>query len=505
MKNSRSLFAKLALVLLAVVGASGALYVAVTAVVSRGYQRELHQNLYRNLAANLVQEGHLMAAGEVQQEALQDVFHMMMVINPAIEVYLIDPQGRLLAFSAPEEVVVRREVALEPIARFLERDSRLPILGDDPRRGDGRKVFSVAPIGSAESPEGYLYVVLGGTEYDSVAELLAGSYFVWLGVAGILGSLLIPLAAGLWLFYYLTRRLRGLSRRVLAFETKAGLEPVVTREAAANEGDEIEQLGGSFDRMAERLLRQVAELRHLDSLRRELIANVSHDLRTPLTSLQGYLETLRLKDDTMSAVDRLRYLDIAERQAARLLRLVAELFELAKLDAGGVELHREPLALGELVQDIVGEYRLAEDADSAALLALLGAEPEVNDVAIAGDVVLPGGSQTVQVEFVPGANVLTTLGMLVTTNDSFFSATGRVAGRSVTFNAPAYDAGSEANTQECDHIPGPPCDNPFVRVTDGAEGFIYISSGVRAAGDLDVALHDWRNPVARISVTRVVE
>jgi len=148
---------------------------------------------------------------------------------------------------------------------------------------------------------------------------------------------------------------------------------------------------------------------------------------------------------------------------------------------------------------------LAEDADSAALLALLGAEPEVNDVNIAGDVVMPGGSQTVQIEFVPGANVLTTLGMLITTNDAFFSATGRVSGRGVTFNAPAYDAGSEANTQECAHIPGPPCGNPFVRVTDGAEGFVFISSGVRAAGDLDVALHDWLNPVARITVTRVVE
>jgi len=372
-KRSRSLFAKLALVLLAVVAAGGVLYVTVTAVVSRGYQRELHQNLYRNLAANLVRESHLLDAGEVQQDALYEVFHMMMVINPAIEVYLIDTAGDILAYSAPEGIVVRECVDLEPIARFLVADSRLPIFGDDPRGRDGHKVFSVAPVGSAQSPEGYLYIVLGGTEYDSVVELLAGSYFLRLGAAGLLGSLSVSLAAGLWLFYYLTRRLRGLSRRVVAFEAKAGLEPVAASDPAANEGDEIERLGGSFDRMAERLLRQVEELRHLDSLRRELIANVSHDLRTPLTSLQGYLETLRLKDDTMSAADRLRYLDIAERQAARLSRLVAELFELAKLDAGGVELHREPLALGELVQDIVGEYRLAAERRGVNLEAALPA------------------------------------------------------------------------------------------------------------------------------------
>ncbi len=148
---------------------------------------------------------------------------------------------------------------------------------------------------------------------------------------------------------------------------------------------------------------------------------------------------------------------------------------------------------------------VAEDADSAALLALLGTEPQVFDVDIAGDVVMPGGSQTVEIELSPGFNVLTALGMLVTTNDSFFSATSRIMGASTTLNAPAYDAGSEANTQDCDHIPGPPCDNPFVRVTDGAEGFVYISSGIRAAGDLDVATDDWRNPVARISVRRIAQ
>jgi signal transduction histidine kinase len=365
---ARSLFAKLALVLLAVVSVVGALYLAVTLVTTRAYLNEVQQNLQRDLAANLAKEANLMDAGEVQQEALEHVFHMMMVINPAIEVYLLDPAGEILAYSAPYGVVVRERVGMEPIARFLAAGSRLPIVGDDPRDRGGSKVFSVAAVGDPASPQGYLYVVLGGEAYDSVADMLSGSYVLRLGAVGIAASLLVALAAGLWLFHYLTRRLRGLTATVEAFEAKAGLEPAPAGRAV-QDGDEIERLGESFDRMAERLLRQVEELRRLDGLRRELTANVSHDLRTPLTSLQGYIDTLRLKDAALPPAERRRYLEVASRQASRLSRLVDELFELAKLDAGGVEVHLEPVALAELVQDLVGEYRLAAERRGVSLEA----------------------------------------------------------------------------------------------------------------------------------------
>ncbi len=365
---SRSLFAKLALVLLAVMTVVGSLYLALTLATTRAYLNEFHQSLQRDLAANLVKEARLMDAGEVQQEALKEVFHMMMVINPAIEVYLLDGAGEILAYSAPLGVVVRERVRMAPITSFLGADSRLPIVGDDPRDLQGSKVFSVAPVGDPESPQGYLYVVLGGEAFDSAAEMLAGSYILRLGAVGVAASLLVALAAGLWLFHYLTRRVRDLSRAVESFEAKAGLEPVPAARAT-DAGDEIERLRRGFDRMAERLLRQVDELQRMDGMRRELTANISHDLRTPLTSLRGYIDTLRLKDSALPPAERRRFLEVASRQASRLSQLVDELFELAKLDAGGVEVHREPLALGDLVQDVVGEFRFAAERRGVALEA----------------------------------------------------------------------------------------------------------------------------------------
>jgi signal transduction histidine kinase len=95
-----------------------------------------------------------------------------------------------------------------------------------------------------------------------------------------------------------------------------------------------------------------------DTLRRELVANVSHDLRTPLATLHGYLETLSLKEGSLSPGDRVRYLEAALRHSERLGRLIDELFELAKMDAGEVRPHAEAFSLGELVQDVVQEFRL---------------------------------------------------------------------------------------------------------------------------------------------------
>jgi hypothetical protein len=144
---------------------------------------------------------------------------------------------------------------------------------------------------------------------------------------------------------------------------------------------------------------------------------------------------------------------------------------------------------------------LAEDADAAGLIALLGTTAGVRDVNVGGDVILPGQAMTVRVEAGGNQRVFTVLGMMVTTNDSFYSAGGAVL-QSATFYGDAWDAGSEANTLDCAHIPGPPCGNPGVRVTNGAEGAVKISEGINR-GDLRPL--DWRNPVVKVSVQRVAD
>jgi signal transduction histidine kinase len=119
--------------------------------------------------------------------------------------------------------------------------------------------------------------------------------------------------------------------------------------------------------MSRRIEHQMAEIERMARTRRELVANVSHDLRTPIASLRGYLETLALKRETLSGEEREEYLQIALRQSERLGELVDELFELTKLDAREIEPRPETLQFAELVQDNVQRFQLRAEEQGVRL------------------------------------------------------------------------------------------------------------------------------------------
>ncbi|MFN0303966.1 MAG: sensor histidine kinase [Burkholderiales bacterium] len=147
-----------------------------------------------------------------------------------------------------------------------------------------------------------------------------------------------------------------------------------------------------FDRMRQEIVdrrrvevalsQTLAELEQLKSqleeenvyLRREMIANISHDLRTPITLMQGYLDTLLLKGKTLDAGEQRTYLEVAARQSRHLGAMVGELIELAKLDFSGYQLNREPVHLGELAQDVMQMFQLAAQEKGIRLEARIHPE-----------------------------------------------------------------------------------------------------------------------------------
>jgi len=124
-------------------------------------------------------------------------------------------------------------------------------------------------------------------------------------------------------------------------------------------GDEIDRLTVTFKQLIDRIQTQMEKLKKADSLRRELVTNVSHDLRTPLATLKGYIETLFLKNKSLSADDRKHHLEIAIRHCERLSQLVDELFELAKLDSHEIQVRYEPFNISELAHDVVQKFDLS--------------------------------------------------------------------------------------------------------------------------------------------------
>jgi two-component system, OmpR family, sensor kinase len=365
-----SLFSRLALGFLALISLLCAVYLGITLHASRLYREEVSQSLNRQLARNLIADyGLRVEDGRYDPKAMEGIFHAFMVVNPSIEVYLLDAQGRILTYDAPPGRVKLKRVDLAPVRRFIDARGTTPVTGPDPRDPQREKVFSAAAIGSAQYPSGYLYVVLAGEQYDSVAELFATSFLLRLATYGALASLLLTLLVGLALLGLLTRRLTRLDQAMTAFRDSELTVLNLPAGLDTRSHDEIGRLGRGFIEMAERIRRQVAALRESDRLRRELVANVSHDLRTPVTSIKGYLETLVLKMDRLTAAEQRSYLEIAIRHSERLGRLVEELFELARLESGHTPLQREPFALSELVQDVVQKNRIWADSRRIALQA----------------------------------------------------------------------------------------------------------------------------------------
>lgn len=323
------------------------------------FLQELNQQLNLKLADNIVKEKKLITNHQVNNEALQSVFMGLMVVNPIIEVYLVDPQGKLLAWSAPDGVVKRQAIDLSPIKKFLSSGKQAPVLGNDPRDPERDKVFSTAAIKQGDQLQGYLYIVLGGQTYDSVVEILQSSYMLrlWTGTIGI--SLLIASLAGFVIFRVITRRLQQLAGGMEQFKQNDFKQSIkLPARFDGRPGDEIDQLGATFREMSERIIQQVKQLEHNDTSRRELVANVSHDLRTPLASLQGYLETLDLKGDQLSNEEKQNYIHIAWQQGERLRKLISELFELSTLENQGAQLHFEPFSMSELIQDVTQKFQL---------------------------------------------------------------------------------------------------------------------------------------------------
>lgn len=170
-------------------------------------------------------------------------------------------------------------------------------------------------------------------------------------------SLIVGLLAGLAIFYWLTKRLRSVSRNMEKFsDSDFSHWPAQGHGEAVK--DEISQIEYTFSQMAERIQIQLMALKDKDNQRRQLVAQISHDLRTPLASMLGYVESLQLKQDTLSNAEHSKFLDIVYTQGQRLSYMIDSLFQLSSLEAREIEPTLEPFMPLEILYDIKQKHTI---------------------------------------------------------------------------------------------------------------------------------------------------
>ena len=362
----KTLFAKLSLTLLGIVVLTGGAFFLVERYSTQNYYEEITQRLNSSIAMYVTGERQLIENDIVNDEALTLLAQQAMIINPTVEIYLLDKQGEILGHALPPESVQTSHVDLGPVLTLIGGDAQMPLRGTDPRNLEREKVFSAFPVMDGERLQGYLYAILGGQKYDELADSVRGSYVQQVSLGALLAIVIAAFMVGLLVFGLMTRRLSRLTSDVRRF-TDAGFDMAALDadgaailgelEATASD-DEITQLRQAFGRMANKIREQFENLEETDRLRRELVTNVSHDLRTPLASMHGYVETLLIKNDTLSAEERLHYLEITRKHTKRLGQLIGDLFDLSRLEAHSINPELEYFSLAELLQDVTQDFEL---------------------------------------------------------------------------------------------------------------------------------------------------
>ncbi len=318
--------------------------------------------------------GLIAADGRPDRGRIKELALHVMMINPSVEVYLLDANGRIVAHALEglqgPDPVVGTQVDLAPVRRLLSATDDaavlLPVLGTDPRNAQRANTFSVAAVPQPGGRMGYLYIVLNGSMAQSVSASLANS--AALRAMAIGAALATLLAAGvLWLAWQqLTHPLRQLTDELKSFRVEGDMN------LRSDPGDEIGVLRRAVQAMQQRIAQQFQRLEDADRQRRELVSNISHDLRTPLSSIQGYIETVLVRGEAIDAQARATHLRTALRHVELLGRRIADLFELSKLDAGRIEPKQEVFCLAELLQDVVQNYRLVAQKRGVSLSLAAG-------------------------------------------------------------------------------------------------------------------------------------
>src|SRR5258708_367373 len=331
----------------------GIVYLGIASWMSKRNFNAINQQLYGDIASHLASSTQPLKNGRPDTAVTHDIIQSIMVINPSVEVYLLDTEGRIIDYVVPEKCVKKEQVDLRGVKQYISEGGKKYVAGDNPKRPDQKSIFSAAPIYENNELTGYVYAILASEKQAAVVAELNKEFFYGLGTAIFFATLLIAFVVGVITFFLITDSICKISAIVKRFKEGdygARIEGYVKGNLGL--------LTSTFNEMADTIVDNMNEITSMDRLRQELIANVSHDLRSPLSIMQGYIETLIIKKDSIPDLEKAKYLSIILSSSKKLSHLVGQLFEYSKLEANQVQPNKEQFLLSELVSDILMKYEM---------------------------------------------------------------------------------------------------------------------------------------------------
>ncbi len=350
-KFTNTLYWKISGLFVFILAILATIYFVVFIQISRKYFDETTQKLNKNVAAQMLLEVNPFKDGKINEESLGKIMHSMMAVNPNLEVYILDPTGNILSFVVLDKKVKLTSVDINPIKKFIKNG--VLTYGDNPRVKGGSVIFSASEVKEKNLLVGYIYMTLNSERNSTISASLQNSYMLSLTSKYFFITLLSAILISLLLLWILIKRLSKIIEMIKKFkegDTSARIKNIGKGE--------LSSMALVINNMADTIVKNIQGLKEVDSLRRELIANISHDLRTPVSVIHGYAETLVIKADTIDKFTQQEYLNTIIKTSEKLKILMADLFELSKLEARQINPKPQAFFLFDILEELSNKFKL---------------------------------------------------------------------------------------------------------------------------------------------------
>lgn len=340
------------------------MFILITYLATTHFYQASTQLLNKDVAGHIAKFSSPFDKDGINKRKADSVFQNAMVLSPSAEVYFLDTSGKVIAFHAPKDSIRLWNISLENIKEYIHSGGQKYIKGPDPKDPANPKIFSASAVDYNKLKLGYIYVILGSNEYRNVSQMLFSSHVSSLAIQAFCIIILISIIIS---FVYLNSIQKSFKRMLDVLQRFE--EGDFNARFKIKEQHELAPVTQAFNKMADLLVYNVDRLTGLENTRKDFIAHISHDLRTPLSIARGYTETLLIKkqDGSLTSEEQDNYIQMILNKIFSVEHLVAMLFELSKIESPAFKLVTEPFILSEIVQETVNTFQLPANEKSIDL------------------------------------------------------------------------------------------------------------------------------------------
>ncbi|MGI8952664.1 MAG: HAMP domain-containing sensor histidine kinase [Chitinophagaceae bacterium] len=327
----------------------------ITYLAATHFYQASTQLLNKDVAAHIAKFASPFDHNGLNKQKADSVFQNAMVISPSAEVYFLDTTGKVIDFHAPENEIKLWKLPLENVKKEIASRGKAYIKGPDPKDPSNEKIFSAAEVNGKHGKLGYIYVILGSSEYRNVTDMLFSSHISSLALEAFCFIIVLSIVVSIFYVARLQKRFNQIVNVLDRFQ-----EGDFEARFQINKGDDMFPITQAFNKMADLLVYNINRLKKSEKERKNFIANISHDLRTPLAIAKGYSETLLIKKDNpeINSQKKEDYLQLISNKIQQVEKMVEQLFELSKLESATFEPQKEPFIFSEILQEAVNASAL---------------------------------------------------------------------------------------------------------------------------------------------------